>query len=216
MMTLKEKINDYLLQLNFSEDDIAQLDASSVYVAQQIALYAHRNQSRLNGDNYYVHPYNVLSLYRKFTGITDDYFCVDLDLLVWECGIPYDGVQEVCLLHDVLEDTDVTLEQIESVFVQLSLDKYFNMYIKEPLLLVTHDKKEDYPTYIAKLLANPVASIVKFMDMADNMNTTGLVQLGDFELARIEKYAHFSKVINDKWHFLERCRKYKQLYNMQQ
>lgn len=105
MMTLKEKINEYLFQLNFSEEDIAQLDASSVYVAQQIALYAHRNQSRLNGDNYYVHPYNVLSLYRKFTGITDDYFCVDLDLLVWECGIPYDGVQEVCLLHDVLEDT---------------------------------------------------------------------------------------------------------------
>lgn len=119
-------------------------------------------------------------------------------------------------LKSVGSITDVTLEQIESVFAQLSLDKYFNMYIKEPLLLITHDKKEDYPTYIAKLLASPVASIVKFMDMADNMNTTGLVQLGDFELARIEKYAHFSKVINDKWHFLERCRKYKQLYNRQQ
>lgn len=216
-MNLKDKINEYLLQLEYSQEDIECMDSSSVYVAQQIAAYAHRNQTRINGDSYYTHPYNVLSLYRKFTGITEnDCFCVDLDLLVGQCGVPFDGVQEVCLLHDVLEDTDITVEEIEEVFAQVSLEYYFNSYIKEPLLLITHDKKESYQSYIAKLLINPVASLVKFMDLADNMNTTGLIELGDFELERIEKYACYSKMINDKWHFLERCNYYKQLRKLQQ
>ena len=148
-----------------------------MYVAHQIAVYAHRNQKRLNGDNYFLHPYNVMQLYRNFTGIVEnDYFCIDMDLLVGDCNIPYDGVQEVCLLHDVLEDTEVTIDEIEEVFETLNLGSYFRLYIKQPLLLVTHDKSESYEVYIAKLIRNPVASIVKFMDMADNMNPSGLNQ----------------------------------------
>ncbi len=208
-MKIKDRINEYLKEQNYTDEEIAFLDSSSVYVAEQIATYAHRNQKRINGDYYFLHPHNVLTLYRNFVGIIEnDPFCIDVDFLI-ECGIPYSGVQEVCLLHDVLEDTEVSIDEIEEVFRDLSLEDYFNTYIKAPLLLVTHDKNEDYATYVGKLLCNPVASIVKFMDMADNSNFTGLTELGEYEIERLHKYAFFSKVINDKWHFLENVNKYK-------
>ena len=212
-MKIKEKINEYLRNVGYTDEDISVLDSSSVYIAQQISAYAHRNQKRLNGDNYFAHPYSVMELYRKMVGIVEnDYFCVDVDLM-YDCDIPYDGVQEVCLLHDVLEDTDVGMDEIEEVFADLGLDKYFQLYIKTPLLLITHDKTEDYPTYIAKLIDNPVASLVKFLDMADNLNPIGLTSMGDFEFERISKYAYFNKIINDVWHFLENADKYRKAFN---
>ena len=185
-MKIKEKINDYLLKQNYTKEDIAFMDTSSVYLAEEIALYAHRNQKRLNGNAYVNHPFNVLNLYRSFTGIREnDYFCVDIDLLVGDCYIPYHGVQEVCVLHDVLEDTEVTIEEIEEIYNDLDLGHYFNLYVKTPLLIITHDKKEDYETYINKVLADPVASIVKFMDLANNMNPIELNEIGDFEVDKI-------------------------------
>ena len=211
-MKIKEQIHAYLQEVGFSQEQMQLLDSSSVYIAQQIALYAHRNQKRVNGENYFVHPYKVMNLYREFVGIVpNDYFCVDLDLLTQECHIPYEGVQEVCLLHDVLEDTEVTLSQIEEVYQDLGLGEHFRMYIQTPLLLVTHDKSEDYFAYIGKLIDNPVASMVKFMDMVDNITPHTLKEFGEKELKRIEKYAFFAKMLNDKWHFTENIYKYTQL-----
>jgi (p)ppGpp synthase/HD superfamily hydrolase len=212
-MKIKERINDYLRKEGYTEEEINFLDSASVYVAHQISVYAHRDQKRLNGDNYFTHPYNVMQLYRNIVGIIEnDYFCMDKDLLE-DCGVPYDGVQETCLLHDVLEDTDVTIEEIEEVFEELSLGNYFRLYIKTPLLLITHDKKEDYNTYISKLIVNPVAALVKFMDMSDNMNPSGLTCFGDFEKDRLIKYVVFNKLINDVWHFLEKADTYRKKFN---
>lgn len=212
-MKLKERINEFLKTQGIKEETIKDLDSSSVHIAEQIAFYAHRNQTRINGSHYFSHPIKVLNLYRKFTGIVDgDYFCLNLDLLL-ECGIPYNGVQEVCLLHDVLEDTSITLNEIKEVYEDLELGHYFETYIKPPLILITHDKSEDYSTYIKKLLINPVASIVKFMDLADNMSPLTLNEFSNFELDRINRYAHYSKEINDKWHFLENIITYRQLKN---
>ncbi|MBO5328244.1 MAG: hypothetical protein J6B04_03640 [Clostridia bacterium] len=212
-MKTNERINEYLKKEGYSEEEISALDSASVYVAHKIAVYAHRNQKRLNGDNYIIHPYNVMQLYRNMVGIIEgNYFCMNKDLLE-DCGIPYDGVQETCLLHDVLEDTDVTIEEIEEVFEDLSLGTYFNLYIKTPLLLITHDKKEDYSTYISKLVVNPTAAIVKFMDMADNMNPTSLTCLGNFEKERILKYVIFNQFINDVWHFLEKADDYRKKFS---
>lgn len=212
-MKIKEKINQYLKQLGYSEQDLNFFDSASVYVAQQIAMYAHRGQKRVNGDAYFSHPFNVMQLYRDFVGIDEnDYFCINVDLLVGECKIPYDGVQEVCLLHDVLEDTDVTLFEIEQVFTDLSLGHYFQLYIKTPLQLMTHDENEEYDVYIARLINNPTASLVKFLDLTNNMNPSTLDIFGQDELNRIIRYAGYAKFINDKWHFTENRQKYKKLF----
>ena len=212
-MKIKEKINAYLEKEGYTKEEMEFLDSASVYVAHQISVYAHRDQKRFNGDNYFTHPYNVMQLYRNMVGIVEnDPFCIDKDLLE-DCGIPFNGVQEICLLHDVLEDTDVTIDEIEEVFTDLSLGDYFNFYIKTPLILITHDKKEDYSKYISKLIVDPMASIVKFMDMADNMNFTGLTSFGDVEKERLVKYVVFSQLINDVWHFLEKADDYRQKFN---
>ena len=210
MKTL-EKIHTYLKSLGFSQEEIKNLDSASVYIAKEIAIYAHRNQTRLNGEPYVTHPFGVLDHYRKFVNIIeDDYFCIDVDLLA-ECQIPFDGVQECCLLHDVLEDTEVTLAQIQEVYEDLSLKSHFEHYVKPALILLTHDKSQDYATYICNMIHNPIACMVKFMDMADNLNPATLDTIGKNEVERIYKYAVCCQIINDRWHFLENVQKYFEL-----
>ena len=207
-MKLKEKINEYLLTLGYSREDLDCMDTSSVYLAEKIAIYAHRNQTRLDGKAYISHPYSVLDKYRDFVGLTtDDYFCIDVELM-YDCGIPFRGVQEVCLLHDVIEDSDITLNEIAEIYTDCSLGKHFDCYIRKPLSLVTHDKTEDYFVYVEKMIEDPVACIVKFMDLADNMNPTSLSCFGKEEFERIQKYTCCALMINEYWHFLENIQKY--------
>lgn len=207
-MKLKEKINEYLLEIGYSNEDLTYMDKSSVYLAEKIAIYAHRNQTRLNGKPYISHPYSVLDKYRDFVGITpDDYFCID-DELLDDCGIPYYGVQEVCLLHDVVEDSDITLDDIAEIFSDCGFECHFDCNIRKPLSRITHDKNDDYFVYVEKMINDPVASIVKFMDLADNMNPTSLSCLGKKEFERLQKYTCCALMINDTWHFLENIQKY--------
>lgn len=211
-MKLREKVHEYLLSIGYKQEDLSAFDSSSVYIAQEIAIYAHRGQKRVNGEDYVVHPFGVLQNYRDFVGIVDgDYFCLDEDLLVGECGIPYRGVQEVCLLHDVLEDTSVTIDEIEEFYDQMGLGSFFKLYVKNPLLLITHDDEDDYAVYIGRLMADVTASIVKFMDFANNMNPITLKEFGEKEVKRIYEYATYASILNTRWNFLEKIEKYRRL-----
>ncbi len=209
-MSFREKVHELLKEvLDLTEEEVVTYDFTSVGVAQEIAFYAHYGQRRLNSDMYIVHPDNVLKLYRKFVGIIeDDYFCLDSDLLCRECNVPYEGVQEVCLLHDVLEDSSVTIEEISELFEEVGLKTHFDLYIKTPLLLITHDKSDDYDKYIEKLIEHPTSALVKMLDMTDNMNPTTLHYFGEKELDRIMMYSKYCKAINDRYHFTENTYKY--------
>ena len=202
-MKLSQKVYEYFLSIGAKPEDVQAYNSSSVYVAQAIAIYAHRNQKRLNGAPYVEHPFDVLEKYRALVEIVpDDSFCLNLELLN-VCCLPYEGVQEVCMLHDVLEDTEVTLAEIEEYFDEVGLKSHFEAWIKTPLLLVTHDKSESYEVYIDRMLPNAAACMVKFADLASNINFLGLDLLGDKEFDRLCRYARYAKTINDKWHFLE-------------
>ncbi len=209
-MKALEKIHKYLREdLEISEEDIRNMDSSSVYLAQEIAIYAHRNQYRENGEKYLTHPLNCLDLYRHFVGIIpDDPFCIDTDLMA-KHGIPFEGVQEVCVLHDILEDTEITMEEIAEIYSEFGLQTYFELYIIKPLELITHDKNMPYSDYIDIVNKNPISAIVKMMDMVDNLNVLGLCDLDDKKIKRSKNYLDYIKVINDKYHFIENVIQYK-------
>ena len=96
MSRLKE-IHDYLVSIGKKEEDLEQLDKFSVYLSMEIMEYAHRNQKRENGEDYANHPSRCLQNYRDLVGIIpDDYFCIDKDMM-YENGVPYDGVQSLLL-----------------------------------------------------------------------------------------------------------------------
>ena len=209
MADLNKKMKEYFSGKGLTEKQYEDLLSCTVNIAMAIACYAHRNQFRENGKEYREHPYSCMDLYRDFVGIVEDsYDCIDLDLM-YKHNIPFEGVQEVALLHDVLEDTEVTLDEIEKMFNDFGYATYIDLYIKQALILITHDKSEDYEIYIDRMLVNPIASICKMMDLTDNMNMLGLALLKDSELDRTIRYAKYFKQINDKWHFIENLQLYK-------
>lgn len=70
------------------------------------------------------------------------------------------------LLHDVVEDTDVTFEDLE---------KEFPPEVIDVLKLLTHDDDEDYYDYVRKLKDNPTAKKIKLADIAHNSDQSRLV-----------------------------------------
>ena len=86
----------------------------------------------------------------------------------------------VALLHDVIEDTDTTIEEIEEMG--------FSNEVTEALKLLTHDKSVDYFDYINLIKANPLATKVKLADLEHNSDITRLDNVTQKDLDRIEKY----------------------------
>ena len=103
--------------------------------ALKIAYAAHDGQTDKAGMPYIFHPYHLAE--------------------------PMDDEISVCvaLLHDVAEDTAVTLE---------SLAEKFPQEVMEPLRLLTHKKGDDYLEYVKALKQNPTAKKVKLADLAHN------------------------------------------------
>ena len=82
-------------------------------------------------------------------------------------------------LHDVVEDTEVTLEQLLVAGIPEDC--------VEAIALLTHDKHEvKYEDYIYRLAPNWLARTTKWHDVADNMNRPPLP--GDAHLYLHEKY----------------------------
>lgn len=208
MQTRLNEIHEYLLTTGCTNEELANFDSHSVYLAMEIMLYAHRNQKRVNGEEYTVHPLGCLELYRRMVGIIpDDYFCIDVDLMA-ECRIPYEGVQELCLLHDVLEDSDFTFSEVREIFVERGLGNYFDLYISVPLKNITHNKSDEYEKYISTCMQHPTSALVKMIDMQDNLNILTLSEFNQTNYQRACKYLSFMYLINSKHHFIENNKKY--------
>lgn len=85
----------------------------------------------------------------------------------------------VALLHDVVEDTDITFEQLE---------KEFSHTIIEALKLLTHDNSVEYMEYVKKIKYNPIARTVKLADLWHNYDITRLKKITKKDMKRREKY----------------------------
>ena len=126
--------------------------------AMKIAYDAHQGQLDKGGLPYVFHPWHLAE---------------QMD----------DEISTVAaLLHDVVEDTDWTLEQLEA--------EGFPKEILEVLDLLTHPEGQPYMEYIERLQYNPIAVKIKLADLRHNSDFTRLSAVTAEQQARLKrKYA---------------------------
>ena len=86
----------------------------------------------------------------------------------------------VALLHDVVEDTDVNLEDLAA--------EGFPRDVLEAVRLLTHDRSVPYMEYIAGLKDNALAKKVKMADLLHNSDVTRLEGIDEEAGKRLKKY----------------------------
>lgn len=133
--------------------------------AMKIAYNAHMNQFDKSGVPYIYHPIHLAEQ------MDSEAECI------------------VALLHDVVEDTEVTLQQLE---------KDFSKEITEAIRLLTHSKDDDYVQYINELSKNPIAKKVKIADLLHNSDETRLENITEQDIIRREKYKEALEFLKGK------------------
>lgn len=86
----------------------------------------------------------------------------------------------VAVLHDVVEDTDLSIEQLA--------DAGFSGAVLEAIYLLTHDKSIPYMDYIRAIANNVLARQVKITDLIDNMDLSRIPNPQKKDYVRLEKY----------------------------
>ena len=95
----------------------------------------------------------------------------------------------VALLHDVVEDTSVTFEDLENEFPKEAIDI---------LKLLTHDKSIDYMSYVEHIKNNSIAKKVKIADIMHNSDEKRLLFVTEKDLKRNEKYSKALGILKNK------------------
>ena len=86
----------------------------------------------------------------------------------------------VALLHDLVEDTDYTIEAL--------VDMGFDKSITDAIALMTHADNVAYMDYVRAIKDNPIAKAVKLADLKHNSDLTRLETVDEKALSRREKY----------------------------
>lgn len=94
----------------------------------------------------------------------------------------------IALLHDVVEDTSITLDD---------LAKEFPDEVIEALALLTHEKNEDYFSYVEHIKNNPYAKAVKLADLTHNSDTTRLEVIDEKAQKRLAKYQKAIQLLSE-------------------
>lgn len=124
--------------------------------ALRIAYAAHHGQVEWDGVPYIFHPLHLAEQMKDETATA------------------------VALLHDVVEDTKLTLSDLRA--------EGFPERVLESVSLLTHDRAVPYADYVARLVKDPVARAVKLADLRHNMDVTRLEHIGPREAERLERY----------------------------
>ena len=132
--------------------------------AIKVAYEAHKDQYDKAGLPYITHPLHLAE------GMNDEYTTI------------------AALLHDVVEDTDITLDD---------LTKEFPKEVIDALKLLTHHKGVPYMDYVAKIKTNDIAKAVKIADLKHNSDLTRLDNITDKDLERIKKYQEALELLKD-------------------
>ncbi len=124
--------------------------------AIQIAAQAHAGQKDKSGAPYVLHPLRMMMRMESETAMI------------------------AAVLHDVVEDSDWTLEQLRG--------EGFSEEVLQAVDCLTNRDGESYDEFIARAETNAIARQVKIADLEDNMNVKRIGEMSPKDLARIEKY----------------------------
>ncbi len=133
--------------------------------ALKLCFDAHKEQVDKSGTPYVFHPFHLAEQ------MTDETTTV------------------VALLHDVIEDTKLTFEDLEK--------QGFGDEIINALKLLTHDKSVPYMDYVADIKKNTIATKVKLADLRHNSDLTRLDIVDEKALKRKEKYEKAIKFLEE-------------------
>ena len=133
--------------------------------AMKLCFRAHKDQEDKSGLPYVFHPFHLAEQ------MTDE------DTTV------------VALLHDVVEDSPYTFEDLEAMG--------YPDRIIDALRLLTHDDDEPYLDYVARIKHDPIAKAVKLADLRHNSDITRLETVDEKALHRVEKYKAAIKLLTE-------------------
>lgn len=95
----------------------------------------------------------------------------------------------VALLHDVAEDTSLTIAELKKE-IPLTDDE------AQALELLTHDDNTPYLEYVTKIKSNPLARVVKAADLKHNSKLSRIKNPTAKDFARVEKYKAALEILN--------------------
>ena len=101
-----------------------------------------------------------------------------------------DEISTVCaLLHDVVEDSDMTLEGLAGMG--------FPAQVIEVLSLLTHAEGVPYMDYVREIAKNPLAKKVKIADLTHNSDLTRMDEVDEWAFSRNEKYREALRILTE-------------------
>ncbi|MBQ9968128.1 MAG: HD domain-containing protein [Oscillospiraceae bacterium] len=124
--------------------------------AMQIAFEAHKDQVDKSGLPYIYHPIHLAEQMQDETTVC------------------------VALLHDVVEDTDISIEALAA--------QGFPSDVMTALKSMTHDPAVPYMEYVAVIKNDPIARAVKLADLRHNSDLTRLTKVDEDAKNRCERY----------------------------
>ena len=124
--------------------------------AYKIAKKAHLGQVDKAGEDYIKHPEKVASFVKT------------------------DEEKAVAYLHDVIEDTELTLEDL--------YEYGFSKEVLEAVDIITKKRGENYQSYLNSVKKNKLARAVKLADLRHNSDLTRFTEVTEKDIKRKEKY----------------------------
>ena len=187
-------VRAYRNLLKSIKSDIDERDRVNIRTAYEMAVEAHRPQRRKSGEPYILHPIEVARI------------CAA------EIGLGPTAVV-AALLHDTVEDTDLTLDDIREQFddkiatIVDGLTKFSNV------LDVTSPQAENFKKILRTLTEDVRVVLIKMADRLHNMRTLGAMpKHKQLKIASETTYiyaplAHRLGLYNIKTEFMDLCLK---------
>ncbi|OPY28909.1 MAG: bifunctional (p)ppGpp synthetase II/ guanosine-3',5'-bis pyrophosphate 3'-pyrophosphohydrolase [Methanocella sp. PtaU1.Bin125] len=123
-----------------------------------LAANAHKGQRDRNDEPYVMHPVRVMAQ-------------------LWK-----EDERMVAILHDVVEDTHVTLDDLRKAGYPDRIVAAVDAISRRK------DAGESFSQYIRRVKTNPLATKVKIADLRDNSNLDRLPKVEAFDLRRLDRY----------------------------